>query len=116
TWEDEGTSGDGAGGHRDADRQSDRRGGGELDDFQRLYDPVRLDGAKGLLTSVEGSVDERGQLDVLPTRLTGAEQDASAPRLALPADYRSAADQALSGEKIPAGYREAVKQYFDSME
>ncbi|MBW1880372.1 MAG: hypothetical protein JRJ84_18600 [Deltaproteobacteria bacterium] len=115
TWEDEGT-GDAGTEHHDAERQTDRTSGQELDDFQRLYDPLRLEGAQGLLTSVEGTVDEEGHIDTLPTRLTGGDQDAAAPLITLPDQYREAADQALAGERVPAGYRESVKQYFDSME
>jgi len=116
TWEDEGTTASAGGGHHDADRSSDRVGGKELDDFERLYDPVRLQGSQGLLTGVDGTIDESGHIEVLPTRLTGAHEDASSPLVALPLGYREAADEALSGERVPAGYREAVKQYFDGME
>jgi hypothetical protein len=115
TWEDQGT-GAADSEHHDAERQTDRVGGQELDDFQRLYDPLRMEGARSLLSSVEGTVDEEGHIDTLPTRLTGGEQDAAAPLITLPDQYREAADQALAGERVPAGYRESVKQYFDSME
>jgi len=115
TWEDQGTGGSDVV-HHDADRQTTRAGGQELDDFQRLYDPLRLEGAQSLLTSVEGTVDEDGHIDTLPTRLTGGEQDAAAPLITMPDQYREAADQALTGERVPAGYRESVKRYFDAME
>jgi hypothetical protein len=115
TWEDEGSHAADAV-HHDADRASDRTEGQELDDFRRLYDPLRAEGAQALLTSVDGDVDEAGHQDTLSTRLTGGSEDASAPLVALPPGYKQAADQALSTEQVPAGYRQAVKQYFDAME
>ena len=117
TWEDQGTQpGTGPTEHHDADRQSSARGGQELDDFQQLYAPVRDPNTGTLVTGVHAKVDDKGHIDVLPTRRTGGTEDARAPLLQVPATYKQAADQALSGEKVPAGYREAVKQYFDSME
>ena len=75
-----------------------------------------MQGANGLLTSITGQIDENGHIDTLPTRLTGGNEDASQPMLTLPDQYRDARDEALASERIPPGYRDAVRQYFDATE
>lgn len=115
TWEEqagEATSGP----HQDADRTSDRDQGRAIDDFRRLYAPVRLDGAQSLVAEVEGQVDAGGRMDTMPTRLQGAEEQSGRHLIQAPERYREAADRALTTERVPPGYREAVKNYFDSME
>lgn len=114
TWEDQGQGTAPTSGHLDADRQSARDAGREVDDFERLYDPLRMTGANGLLTSVDGQVDENGQIDTLPTRITGGDETATAPLLTLPEQYREARDEALASERIPPGYRDAVRTYFNA--
>jgi hypothetical protein len=65
---------------------------------------------------VSGQIDEQGHIDELDTRLTKGTENAAKPLRALPEGYREAADQALTNERVPPGYRDAVKSYFDSME
>lgn len=115
TWEDEGTH-DTTQGHQDKNRLSDRTEGEMADDFEAFYDPVRMDGAEGLVTKVEGRIDESGQIDSLPTRRTDGDETAKVKLLDVPDVYVDAADEALANERVPPGYRGAVKDYFDSME
>jgi hypothetical protein len=113
TWEDEGES-DSPPDHQDADRNTSREGGKTADDFQRFYAPVRpYEGQGGQLASVPGRVDEDGHVDQVTLELTGAPENASSPRLSLPAEYHEAATRALSDEEIPPGYRGPVREYFD---
>jgi hypothetical protein len=115
TWEDQGE-------HRspdhavEADRQSDRRTGAHLDDFERLYEGLRLQGAQSLLAGADGVIDEDGHVDQLPVRLTAGDEDAAAPTVELPAGYRDEAAEAIDADPIPPAYRHAVKEYFDAMD
>jgi hypothetical protein len=115
TWEDEGELPAGAGqvGGGEEDRTDDRTEAKHVDDFEKLYQSVRLDGADALMASVDDEIDESGRVDELTTRLTGAEEDAATAPLQIPAQYRQEASEAIEAEQIPPGYREAVKQYFD---
>lgn len=115
TWEDAGTF-DTTEPHQDANRLSDRTSGESIDDFEAFYDPVRMDGAGTLMTPVEGVVDERGHIDELPMTRTDGDETAARPLLDIPASYKDAADEAITDERVPPGYRAAVKDYFDSME
>lgn len=115
TWEDEGTF-DTTGGHQDENRQNGRTSGKMADDFEAFYDPVRMEGAEGLVTKVDGQIDESGHIDSLPTRRTEGDETASVKLLDVPDVYVDAADEALANERVPPGYRTAVKDYFDTME
>lgn len=115
TWEDQGTF-DNPPGFNDADRTSARNSGKVLDDFESFYDPQRLDGAEGLIVSVEGMVDERGHFDAIERRLTNSSEKASRPMLDVPDVYTDAAERALTDDRVPPAYRAAIKDYFDSME
>jgi hypothetical protein len=86
------------------------------DDFEQLYEALQLEGADTLLVSQQGSIDERGHIDDLPTRVTGSDQRADRILLDVPDAYTEAAAAALNNERVPPGYRAAVKDYFDSME
>lgn len=98
------------------DRQSARTGGTQIDDFQRLYDGLRLEGAESLLAGTEGTIDPTGRVDRLPIRITGGEADARAPTVILPARYRDQAVEAIGAEPIPPAYEQVVKTYFDAMD
>ena len=115
TWEDAGTS-DTTKGHQDENRQNARNKGEVVDDFEAFYDPVRMDDAEGLITQVGGQIDESGHIDSLPTRRTEGDETAKVKLLDVPDTYVDAADEALANERVPPGYREAVKDYFDTME
>jgi hypothetical protein len=115
TWEDEGPQ-DALPSHQDANRQSDRRGGQQIDDFEQIYRGVRIEGAESLLVGEDGVVDESGHQDIIHSRLTEGHADAAAPILTVPPQYREAADRSLTDETIPPAYREAIKNYFDGME
>lgn len=115
TWEDEGTF-DTVGGHQDADRQSDRSEGRVANDFESYYDPARLAGAEGLITSVEGRIDTQGSFDTEVRRLTFGEEQATRQRVDVPDAYIEAAERALADDRVPPGYRAAIRDYFDSME
>jgi hypothetical protein len=97
-------------------RQSARTGGAHADDFERLYEGLRLDDATARLARIEGAVDRNGQVDQLPIRITGDAETAAAPTVTLPARYRAQAAEAIDAEPIPPAYGEAVKQYFDAMD
>jgi hypothetical protein len=115
TWEDQGTF-DSPPGFNDADRTSARNSGKVLDDFESFYDPQRLEGAEGLIVSVEGMIDERGHFDTIERRLTDSSEKASRPMLDVPDVYTDAAERALTDDRVPPAYRAAIKDYFDSME
>ncbi|MEQ1505203.1 MAG: hypothetical protein ABMB14_23420 [Myxococcota bacterium] len=115
TWEDQGESGSSAATSGAEGRQSDRKGGTHVDDFQKLYEGLRLKGAESLLAGVEGRIDEQGRIDQLPVRITTGDEDAAAATVTLPAQYREAATEAIESEVIPPAYEQAVKQYFDAM-
>ena len=115
TWEDEGTFNSNQG-FQDANRQNSRTTGQEIDDFQQFYRPVRLDGAESLVAGVDGQIDDRGHVDELPSRLTGSSERSDGKLLDVPDGYRDAADQALNAERVPPGYRDVVKKYFDAMQ
>jgi hypothetical protein len=115
TWEDAGTH-DTQGPHRDADRTASRTPDRVIDDFEAFYEPLRLKGAEGLVAPVQGRIDESGQMDSLPTRRTDGDEQAQVKLLDVPDRYVDAADEALTRERVPPGYRGAVKDYFDSME
>jgi len=115
TWEDEGPQ-DALASHQDANRQSSRRGGQQIDDFEQIYRSVRLEGAESLLVGEDGEVDESGHQDIIHSRLTEGQEEAASPILSVPPQYREAADRSLNDETIPPAYREAIKNYFDGME
>ncbi len=118
TWEDQGEFDEdpGQAGTAQADAGGGKPKHERIDDFQRLYDELRLQGAKSLVAGTNSQLHEEGRVDELPTRLTTAEEVAKTGAVALPATYRDAASEAVQGEEVPAGYRDAVKQYFDGME
>jgi hypothetical protein len=115
TWEDQGEFGDEPGkeGTATAGKEKTHE---QIDDFQKLYEELRLEGAKSLVTGTGSQLNDQGRVDVVETRLTTAEEVARAGAVELPAGYRDAATEAVQGEQVPAGYRDVVKQYFDGME
>ena len=113
TWED---AGDHAGEnqHQDADRNTDRTTGRTADDFKKLYKSVRrYDGAEGVLVEARSELAEGGRIDTLDVRFSAGEEAALAPLAGVPDAYQEEAARAIAGDEIPAGYREAVKSYFD---
>ena len=77
---------------------------------------MRLEGAETLTVGEDGVVDESGHQDIIHSRLTEGQEDATSPLLSMPPQYREAADKSLNDETIPPAYREAIKNYFDGME
>lgn len=118
TWEDEGEIAADGKGFNDADRSSERTASAaqHVDDFERLYAPSRLQNADALLAGASGSIDERGEIEIVPTRRTSSDERATRILLDVPDRYAEAAAEAINDESVPAGYRDAVKQYFDQME
>jgi hypothetical protein len=115
TWEDQGTS-KGQEGHQSEDRNGKREGeGGVVNDFERLYEGARIEGAEGLLTAVDGEINENGKIDTLDTRITGSDERSALPTVNVPAGSAPTGEEAVRNETVPPGYREAVKQYFDGM-
>jgi len=118
TWEDEGEF-DKGGPHQGSPKtaNSGRADDGQVvDDFERFYRASRMANAKQLIASAPGQLDESGHIDTLPTRLSGSDETAERAMVNLPNQYREAAAQAISSEAVPPGYRDAVKQYFDTQE
>jgi hypothetical protein len=115
TWEDEGTH-DTTSGHLDADRQGHRTQGVVANDFESFYDPQRLVGAEGLIVSVDGLFDERGQYDVIESQRTDGKETARRRLFDVPDTYIEAAERSLADDRVPPGYRAALKDYFDTME
>ena len=113
TWDE--AEGYESGGHNDGYRISERTSDWE-EEFQDLYDPERLRDAESLITGVEGQLDTEGHIDTLPIRLLpGDNERVELPTLDMPDVYREAAADALDDESIPPGYRQQVKEYFDSV-
>ena len=115
TWEDEGTHNTQVG-HQDENRLSNRNQGMEIDDFEQFYAPIRMEGAEGAMTGVDGQIDETGKMESLPSRLTEGSETSSQPLLDVPDGYRDAAERAMENERVPPGYRNSVRQYFESVE
>jgi hypothetical protein len=121
TWEDQGTqkgNGNGFNDSDDARNDANRKATSDqyIDDFERLYDPARLENVDALLAGADGQIDESGHMDVLPTKRTEGDETAARPLLDVPDTYSDAAREAITNETVPPGYREAVKQYFDEVE
>ena len=75
-----------------------------------------MDGAQGAVTGVTGQIDESGRMEMLPSRLTQGDETATRPLLDVPDGYRDAAERAIENERVPPGYRNSVKEYFESVE
>lgn len=113
SWDEAGSYDTGA--HNDSYRISERTSEWE-EQFEDLYDPERLRDAESLLTSAKGQLDTEGHIDTLPIRLLpGDDERIEVPALDMPEAYRQAAADALEDEAIPPGYRQQVKEYFDSV-
>jgi hypothetical protein len=113
SWEEAGSYE--TGGHNDAWRMSDRTSEWE-EEFQDLYDAERMRDAQTLLTGLRGELDTEGHIDTMPIRLLpGDGEQVAVPSVAMPEAYREAASDALENEAIPPGYRQQVKEYFDSV-
>jgi hypothetical protein len=115
TWEDEGTH-ETTEGHQDANRLSDRTTGEEIDDYEAFYAPVHMAGTEGAITGVAAEIDESGRMETFSSRLTEADEQATTPLLDVPDGYRDAAERAMENERVPPGYRAAVREYFESTE
>lgn len=117
TWEDQGEheGSNQAAGNGD-ERQSDRKDGQHIDDFEKFYEAVRLKGAKPLVAGTNSVLDESGKVDELEYRLTTAEESATVGRVDLPDAYREAASAAIEAEPIPPAYKNAVRDYFAEMD
>ncbi|MFN7972289.1 MAG: hypothetical protein U0166_08060 [Acidobacteriota bacterium] len=98
--------------HHNRDRQGDSRSTW-TEAYEKKYESLRLPEAEGSPTFVHGKTS--GAADYVEFRgLPGQEQsmmDVGAP----PPNYRKAAEDALSNEEIPPGYRDQIKDYFDGM-
>lgn len=115
TWEDQGEFTHPTDTRLNGDRVDSTRTdpGQTVDDFERFYKAVRMEGARSVVTSTESHLDESGQMDVISTRLTSGDESASAA-VAMPQTYREAAEAAMSSEPIPPGYRDTIRTYFDA--
>ena len=114
TWEE--VPPEGVGGQPDrSNRLSAREEGEHLDDFQRLYDAVRLEGAQATLTPEQGQLDPDGELQTMRFRVSRTDETSQLNTVELPARYRQAATSAVEDETIPPAYRRAVQHYFDEM-
>ncbi|MEZ4235056.1 MAG: hypothetical protein R3F59_02615 [Myxococcota bacterium] len=74
---------------------------------------MRLKNAHSLLAGADGQLDDRGQVDQLPIRITTGDEDAATGSVEIPAGYRDEAAEAIEAEPVPPAYEQAVKQYFD---
>ena len=88
----------------------------DIDDFEQFYAPIRMEGAEGAITGVTGEIDASGQLETLPSRLTEGQETSTAPSLNVPEGYKDAAERAMNNERVPPGYRNSVREYFESVE
>lgn len=117
TWEDQGSS-DRRPDLPHEDRTSDRTATAEqhIDDFERLYAPSRLQDVDALLAVAPGTLDERGEIELVPMRRTHGDERAERPLVDVPDAYTEAARDAIDDETVPPGYRDAVRRYFDQLE
>ena len=118
TWEDQGErpGGPAGGGEGSNDRSSEREEGQHIDDFEKLYEAVRLAGAESVVAGTNSRLHEAGRVDELEYRLTTAEEAATTGRVDVPEAYKDAASAAIDAEPIPPAYRNAVRDYFGEIE
>ena len=88
-----------------------------IDDFEQFYAPIRLEGVEGAVTGVMGEIDASGRLEiycrpVLPKVRNGRLH----PRYRYLKGTKVAAERAMNNERVPPGYRNSVRQYFESVE
>ena len=86
-----------------------------MGEYIKLYDPKHVENktydtrVKGKLG--EGKMMEVGEVDSKPTPAKGY-----VPYSEIYKDSKQQAEDALDKEEIPAGYREYVKNYFESID
>lgn len=101
--------------HRDI-RVSERQPDANLIDWVRLYDARRLATTANIDSQVSGRMgdgDPVASIDVKAEPTRGIAPTVQQTRAFY--DYREAQKEALAKEDIPLGYKEFVKDYFDSL-
>lgn len=97
-----------------SDRQS-KETSDWVEAYEALYESTRLDDAKGRSTRVGGLIGEGEHVAVPVWTTAGGPGDSQLPLLQLPPSYEQASEEALASETIPAGYRDSVRRYFESL-
>lgn len=99
--------------HRDRDRTGDAKSTWS-EAYQEKHPSVRLEGAQGNSTFVPSrTIGAASYVEI--QGLPGEAEDPKIDMAAPPADYRKAAEDALTAEEIPPGYRKQVREYFDDV-
>ncbi len=83
--------------------------------FQSIYAPEHID-VTTQDTRVKGQRTEQGKTYTTIVRSAPEKQPAFAPYYEVYQDYEAAAEDALSREDIPRGYKTYVRDYFDSLQ
>jgi hypothetical protein len=97
-----------------SDRQS-RETSDWVEAYEALYESTRLEDAKGRSTRVGGLIGEGEHVAVPVWTTAGGPGDPQLPLVTLPPSYQQASEDALAKETIPAGYRDSVRRYFESL-
>ncbi len=97
-----------------SDRQS-KETSDWVEAYEALYESTRLDDAKGRATRVGGLIGEGEHVAVPVWTTAGGPGDPQLPLVKLPPSYVQASEEALAKETIPAGYRDSVRRYFESL-
>jgi hypothetical protein len=101
--------------HRDIRFNQEERDA-QLIDWVRLYDARQLAGTQTIDSQVSGQMGEGdpvASIDVKAEPTRGVAPSVKETRAFY--DYREAQKEALAKEDIPLGYKEFVKDYFDSL-
>jgi hypothetical protein len=84
------------------------------EEFQSIYAPEFID-VTTQDTKIRGQMGRDGKTYTTIVRSAPEKQDASAPYYEVYEDYEAAAEEALTREDIPRGYKTYVRDYFDSL-
>jgi hypothetical protein len=84
------------------------------EEFQSIYAPEFID-VTTQDTQVRGQMNEEGKTYTTIIRSAPEKQEATAPYYEVYEDYEAAAEEALTREDIPRGYKTYVRDYFDSL-
>ncbi len=103
------------GGHQDANRFSDNRPDNWNEEYKELYEAALLNSDSRINTRVKGERSGDGKVQVVRGGQQAPRPEQARGAIAkLPVGYAEEARQAVDGETVPPGYRDAVRDYFNA--
>jgi hypothetical protein len=113
--DEEQSDGETSGEHQDSDRFGENSPDRWTEEYRDLYEAALLNSDGRIATKVSGERRREGKVQVIQ----GGQQQPRAERARdviakLPVRYADEAREAVSGESVPPGYRDAVREYFDA--